>query len=242
MIGPFEATIDEARSAVFLFHRQLLHAGLLGLLVVVSYALAASYFGASDAWLGLSVQGWFWLNVTVVAAHQIIVWLVFRGQLGWGVLTRVFGEWDLRVWGLVFMPFLVARPVLMVCLAVADSGSLMLPRWLSLSLGAALLAPTLYTLWSVFYYFGIPRALGGDHFRLRYRRMSMVRTGAFAWTPNAMYLIVFLGLWSIAFLARSHVALVVALFQHAYIWVHYFCTEEPDMELMYGDGEKRFRR
>ena len=232
-----EATLVEARSAAFLFHRQPLHAALLALLVAVSYALAAPKLCASNTWLGLTVQGWFWLNVMVVIAHQVIVWLVFRGELGWGVLTRIFGRWDLTFWGLVFMPFLVARPVLIVCLAVADSGSLMLPRWLCLTFGAALLAPTLFTLWSVVRYFGIPRALGGDHFRLRYRRMPMVRAGAFAWTPNAMYLIAFLGLWSIALLARSHVALVVALFQHAYIWVHYFCTEEPDMRLMYGDDD-----
>jgi len=28
--------------------------------------------------------------------------------------------------------------------------------------------------------------------------------------------------------------LAAALFQHAYIWVHYYCTEEPDMQLIYG--------
>jgi len=232
------ATLVEARSAAFLFHRQPLHAVLLALLVTVSYALAAPKLGSADAWLGLTVRSWFWLNVAVVIAHQVIVWLVFRGQLGWAALTRVFGRWDMMIWGLVFMPFLVARPVLLVGMAVADSGSLMLPRWLSLTFGAAVLVPALFTLWSVFRYFGIPRALGGDHFRLRYRRMPMVRAGAFAWTPNAMYLIAFLGLWSIALLASSYVALVIALFQHAYIWVHYFCTEEPDMRLMYGAGDE----
>lgn len=235
-MDPTEATLAKARSATFFFRRQLLHGGLLGLLVAVSYALAGPGLGTEDAWLGLRVQDWFWLNLTVVAAHQVIVWLVFRGQLGWGVLTRVFGEWDLRLWGLVFMPFLVARPVLLVGLAIADSGSLMLPRWLSSAFGAALLAPALYALWSVVRYFSIPRALGGDHFRLHYRRLPMVQSGAFRWTPNAMYAIAFLGLWSIAFFAGSHVALVVALFQHAYIWVHYCCTEKPDMELMYGGG------
>lgn len=237
-MDPAEPTLAEARSAAFFFHRQLLHAGLLGFLVAVSYALAAPRLGTPDVWLGLSVRGWFWLNVAVVATHQIIVWLVFRGQLGWGVLTRIFGEWDLRLWGLVFMPFLIARPVLVVGLAIADSGSLMLPRWLCSVFGAALLVPAMYTLWSVSRYFSIPRALGGDHFRLHYRRMPMVQTGAFAWTPNAMYLIAFLGLWSIAFLAHSHVALVIALFQHAYIWVHYYCTEKPDMELMYETSEE----
>ena len=51
--------------------------------------------------------------------------------------------------------------------------------------------------------------------------MPMVNEGAFAWSSNAMYAIVFLGLWGIALLAGSTAALAAALFQHAYIWVHY---------------------
>lgn len=234
MVDPTEATVVKARSAAFLFHRQLLHVGLVVLLVSVCYAFAAPEFNSSDSWLGLSDHGWFWLTVMVAVVHQVLVALVFRTQLGWGVLTRLFGGRDLAVWGLVFMPLLVARPITVTGLAIADSGSLVLPRWLAFALGAALMVPALYAMWSVVRYFGIPRALGGDHFRLRYRRMPMVRGGAFAWTPNAMYLLVFLGLWSIAFIAQSHVALAAALFQHAYIWVHYFCTEKPDMDLMYG--------
>ena len=31
----------------------------------------------------------------------------------------------------------------------------------------------------------------------------------------------------------SLAALAAALFQHAYIWVHYYCTEAPDMDLIY---------
>ena len=41
-----------------------------------------------------------------------------------------------------------------------------------------------------------------------------------------MYTLGFLGLWSIA--------LVAALFQSAYIWIHYLCTEEPDMKVLFG--------
>jgi hypothetical protein len=41
--------------------------------------------------------------------------------------------------------------------------------------------------------------------------------GALAWTPNAMYTLALLGLWSIALVARSHAGLVAALFQHAYV-------------------------
>jgi hypothetical protein len=54
-----------------------------------------------------------------------------------------------------------------------------------------------------------------------------------------MYLLIFLALWAIALYFRSHAALVAALFQHAYIWVHYGCTERPDMELIYGSGAAR---
>jgi protein-S-isoprenylcysteine O-methyltransferase Ste14 len=78
------------------------------------------------------------------------------------------------------------------------------------------------------------RALGGDHFRAEIREMPMVRKGAFRWSENAMYVFVFLGLWAIALLTGSQAALGLALFQHAYIWIHYYCTEKPDMELIYG--------
>ena len=64
--------------------------------------------------------------------------------------------------------------------------------------------------------------------------MPMVREGAFRHTSNAMYGLVFLGLWGIALLFGSWNALVVALFQHAYIWVHMYCTEAPDMRRIYG--------
>ncbi len=56
---------------------------------------------------------------------------------------------------------------------------------------------------------------------------------AFRYTSNAMYGVAFLGLWGIALLFGSWNALVIALFQHAYIWVHMYCTEAPDMARIY---------
>ena len=49
-----------------------------------------------------------------------------------------------------------------------------------------------------------------------------------------MYWFAFLTLWVIAVAGASWAGLVVAAFSHAYIWVHYFCTERPDMKLIYG--------
>ena len=51
-----------------------------------------------------------------------------------------------------------------------------------------------------------------------------------------MYSFVFLGLWGIALLTGSWNALVLALFNHAYIWVHMYCTEDPDMRIIYKDS------
>ena len=54
--------------------------------------------------------------------------------------------------------------------------------------------------------------------------MPMVRQGAFRYTSNGVYALAF---WAIA----------VALFQHAYIWVHWYCTEQPDGVVLYGRSQ-----
>jgi len=212
----------------FFFTGQLLHLGSIPFLAAVAWAFAAPALGDGH-WLGVQDTWWFVLGLGVAVAHQMTVWIAWRAQLGWRVLTRIFGKADLAVWSMVFLPLLVSRPLALLGLAMADAGSAAWPRALGWTLGAVLAAPALYTLYCVHRHFGIRRAIGGDHFRERYRRMPLVRTGAFGWSPNAMYVFAFLGLWSIALTAGSLAALAVAFFQHAFIWAHYLGTEAPDM-------------
>lgn len=227
--------IPAARTAGYLFKGQAFHlVAILGLFAVAS-AFAAPVF-TGGTWLGLTVEAWFWLNAALVVVHQVVVWLVFRGQLGWQVMTKIFGRADMAVWGLIFMPMLLLRPVAVLGVALADTSTLALPAWTTLVLGLALCVPAVFAMYSVARYFGIPRALGGDHFREHYRRMPLVTGGAYRYTGNAMYGHIFLGLWAIALLAGSQAALAAAFFQHTYIWVHYVATEKPDMDLLYGDG------
>jgi hypothetical protein len=227
------ARIEKAASPRFFFKGQLLHLLVLIVTLPVAWALAARPLG-DGAWRGVADVTLFWLAVGLAVVHQVVVWVVFRAQLGWGLLTRWFGRADMIVWGVVFGPLFMVRPLLVVALALADPGSLLLPAWVRVGLGVGLLVPTLYTLWSVARYFGLVRALGADHFRVRYRQMSLVREGAFGWSQNAMYTFAFLGLWSIALLLGSQAALSLALFQHAFVWGHYYGTEKPDMALIYG--------
>ena len=226
-----DITISKARSVQYFFKRQGWHLVLLVLLVTITHAFATAALDGGS-WLGVTDATWFWLSIALVILHQVLVWVVFRVQLGWATLSKLFGKADLTIWAVVFLPLLIARPLLVIGLAMADRGSLMLPRGVEITLGAILLLPAFYTFWSVGRYFGLERALGGDHFRQAYRDLPIVRDGAFRWSRNAMYAYVFLGLWAIAFLLDSQAALSLAFFQHAYIWVHFYCTEAPDMRIM----------
>jgi hypothetical protein len=221
------------RPESFLFRRQAVHGLFLVALPPVAWALAAPSLG-DGAWQGVPETTWFALCLAIPVAHQVYIWLAWRGQLGWGIFTRLFGRADFGVHLAIFFLFLGARPLVVLAASLADVGSLRLPAWLAFALAGLLAVPASYTVWSVVRYFGLARAAGGDHFRRRYCEMPLVTQGVFAWTPNAMYTFAFLLFWIIPLLARSQAGLVAALFQHAYIWVHYGCTEVPDMEVLYG--------
>jgi len=223
-----------ARNWSHFFRGQAVHGLFLVAMLPAAWALAAP--AASDErFLGLTDMGWLGVCVGGAIAHQMFVWLAWRSQIGWQALTTLLGRNDFSVFCAVFFPLLVSRPLLVLAVAWVDHGSLELPVEVAFLTGGFLLLPAAATGYSVAKYFGMARAAGGDHFRETYRRMPFVKQGAFCWTDNAMYTLAFFGLWSIAFLLRSHVALVAAVFQHGYIWVHYVATEKPDIELIYAD-------
>ncbi len=87
-------------------------------------------------------------------------------------------------------------------------------------------------------YFGFVRAAGADHFDPNtYRQMPLEKRGIFQYSDNAMYTFAFLLFWAFAVGFNSLSAVVVAAFSHAYIWIHFFATEKPDMDFIYGDIE-----
>ena len=208
------------------------HAGLALLLTFGAFSLLHDAPGAGL--LGLSAVTWAKLSILLAVAHQIIVAIVFRLQLHRNWLTDRFGDRDMKIWATVFMPLLIARPITVILVGWADTEPLLYMRTAEILAGAGLVAIAVWAMHSTLVYFTLPRALGGDHFRESFAEMPLVTKGAFAWTANAMYGVVFLGLWGIALLFGSWNALVVALFQHVYIWVHMYCTEKPDMEWIYG--------
>jgi len=183
--------------------------------------------------LGLSSYNWAVVSIVLAGLHQLVVAIVFRLQLHRNWLTNLFGDRDMGIWAAVFMPLLLARPITLILIGWSDDTAITNWRTPEIVVGFALIGVAIWGMHSVLVYFTLPRALGGDHFRESYAKMEMVREGAFRFTSNAMYGIVFLGLWGIALAYGSWNALVIALFQHAFIWVHMYCTEAPDMRWIY---------
>lgn len=221
----------------FLFEGQLQHLMLLACLLPGALYLALPALDGTT-WIGIPDTTWFYAAILVAIIHQIAGWFVFRTQLVFSLFSRIFRQYDMVVWGCIFFPLIVLRPVLTAGLGIADYGSFEPLRHFQIVLGVVFLIPAIYTGWSIKRYFGIPRALGGDHFRQQYREMPLVRAGAFKYSSNAMYAFAFLLFWAIALFTGSQAALAVALFQHAYIWVHMYCTEDPDMRVIYGGNNR----
>ncbi|MGR3714545.1 MAG: methyltransferase [Shimia sp.] len=210
------------------------HLGLIVFLFLGATALLVASPGG-HRFFGLTAQTWAVTSIGLAILHQVIVAFIFRAELHRNLVTRLHGDADLAIWTRVFLPLLAARPITILITGLADDVPIGTPHWLNIGLGISFVAIAIYGMHSVLTYFTIRRAVGGDHFREETAALPLVKDGIFKYTSNAMYGPIFLGLWGIALLCDSWNALVVAAFQHVYIWVHYYCTEKPDMEWIYGN-------
>jgi hypothetical protein len=184
------------------------------------------------AWtyLGEPFPAAFWSAVGFPVVHQVFVWLAWRLEFRSSATSKTLGfPGYLAAFFLLFS----GRFISLFALAWMDRGSLKLPI-LPQAIATILLALLgIYAMYSVKRYFGIVRAACADHFDPRYRDMPLVREGIFRFTSNGMYLYAFLLFWAIAVGFNSAAGLTVAAFSHAYIWVHFYTTEKPDMDFLY---------
>lgn len=214
--------------------RQWLHAVLLAaLLIGVSYANRLEGLTKGALW-GLDTAAWFWIAIGIPILHQVYVLICWRTELHFGLVTRVLGKGGFKAYAVGFSIIGLARVAAVFLLAAANPMTLPADP-VRLKIAAVVVAlPALYTFYSVKRYFTATRAFGIDHFDERFRTRPFVRKGIFRFTQNGMYLYGFLILWSAALWFGSLAALIAALFNHLYIWVHFFCTEKPDMQRIYG--------
>ena len=215
--------------------KQWLHVAALAVLLAgIAWVWQFDGMRVGQLW-GLSTPTWFALAIAIAIAHQVFVWFCWRSELHLSMISSYFGHHGFNIYAALFAVFGIARILVVFALAYANAGTLNIDPIASRSLAILLAIPALYTFYSVKRYFGYRRAVGADHFDPAYRKMPMVNKGIFRFTSNGMYLYGFLFLWVPAFWFLSAAALCVALFNHAYIWIHYFCTEAPDMRRIYGN-------
>ena len=218
----------------FFFNGQITHLLLLLILLVAAVqSVDFNQLRERQFW-GIGADLWFAISLAVPIIHQVFVWLAWRSELCYGTLARWFGSHAFTIYEILFFILFMARPISLIILTIADHNSFELPPSGRVVICVLLGLPAVYTFYSVVRYFGMARAAGIDHFDKSYRSKPFVKKGIFRYTSNSMYSFAFLIFWVIAIAGASWAALIVAIFSHAYIWVHYFSTERPDMKVIYG--------
>ena len=221
-----------------MFEKQGWHYLFLAILLTGVVMLVRGNVLTGSLW-GVSTQVWLWIAIAVPVIHQIFVWLFWRLELHHSLITRWFGDQGFPIYKIGFTILFVARPISILLLGISNYDTLACPP--ALMYGAAVLSliPGVYTMYSVAHYFGMDRAYGIDHFEPeKYREATFVKQGMFKYTDNAMYKFGFLILWSIALFTLSKAALLAVVFNHLYIWVHFYFTELPDIHRIYGAPTK----
>ena len=230
--------MNKTSKSKLIFEGQVLHFAALAILLGAIYALRDTPGFRTGSFLGLSTSCWVVLVIADAVIHQVYVWFCWRVQLHDQALTRWFGEKAFDLYAALFTLLFVLRPMLVFSLGWSNRGTLDLNAWIGFCVSVILVLPVIYMMYSIVHFFTFRRAFGIDHFDPSYRSAPLVHQGIFGWTSNAMYVFGFFSLWIPMFLFQSVTAMILAAFSHAYIWVHYFATEKPDMERIYGSKDE----
>ena len=212
---------------------------LIALLLLIFYCINRDpAFLSGDLW-GVSTYYWCVFAILSPVIHQFYVLICWRYELHYQSITKMFGDKGFKLYKAGFAILILSRPVLITLLAVSNAMSINFDPTISYVLSVILAIPAIYLFYSVRKYFGFDRAFGIDHFDPeKYKNEPFVKQGIFKYTSNGMYIFGFLILWIPGILLQSKAALLIALFNHLYIWVHYYTTELPDIKLIYNEDIK----
>lgn len=219
-----------------IFRHQLWHLLSVVVLIVFIRRLIRSSpdLMAGRLW-GFDTSTWFWLAIAIPIVHQVYVWLIWRFELYQNTFTSRYGlALSFKLYAAGFSILFVSRLIFILILALSNQHSLQIDPAIAYTLAAVITPLVLYLFYSVKRYFTIARAYGIDHFDKNYNE-PYVKKGIFRFTDNGMYVYGLMILYLPGLLLFSKAALLAALFNHIYIWVHYYCTERPDMQVIYGE-------
>jgi len=220
-----------------IWKHQFWHILLLTIMLIVIYYLIGrdTELLKGSLW-NIPTKSWFILAILFPIIHQGYVLICWRTELYFKSLTNFFGKKAFSVYKIFFVLLILSRPISITLLAIANANAntVQVNTVFSWLLSFILLFPFIYLIYSIRMYFGYDRAFGIDHFYPEeYKNKPFIKEGIFKYTPNAMYIFGFFMLWIPGILLQSKAAFLVALFNHLYIWVHYYFTELPDIKVIY---------
>jgi hypothetical protein len=217
-----------------IFEKQVLHYFLLAVLLIGVFITSRIEGFLAGSFLNISTPVWFYSAIIVAVVHQVYVWFCWRMQLHFSLITNKFGHRGFIYYSIGFMVLFVLRFIAVIMLAISNMNTLQVSRLLLNILAIIIAIPVVYLLYSLIRYFTVERALGIDHFDLSYGEKPFVKKGIFKYTDNGMYFFGLLVFWIPGLLCASQAALLMALFDQMYVWVHYYTTEKPDFKRIYG--------
>ena len=214
----------------FFFKHQIWHLGGIIVLFYISVQFV-DLESNTNTFLEVGALGWFMIAMSIPIIHQAYVWICWRSELCWKLISNTIG---FKGYVIIFFILIISR-LSAIVLCFVDYGSLYKPGWLAWILGLILFIPGAYTMYSVKKYFGFLRAAGADHFDPKYRDLPFENRGIFKWTPNAMYVFAIGIPFAFAVATGSLSMFIVAIYTYISIWLHYFCTEKPDFAVIYSN-------
>ena len=215
----------------FFFKNQIWHIGGLILLFYIGCQIV-DFENNSNVFLGISVKNWFLFSMMTPLIHQSYVWLCWRSELCWKIISRTIG---FKVYVIIFFILAILR-LSSIGLCFADYGSWFTPGWMAWIVAILIFVPFVYTIYSIKKYFGFLRATGKDHFDPSYKNIPFEKRGIFKWSSNAMYTFAVAVFFGFSISAGSKAMFVFAAYSYIGTWLHYFCTEKEDFKVIYGSN------
>lgn len=188
---------------------------------------------AVGAW-GLTASEWIAVSWVFAGLSQFWVAFFWRFELHRGAISARLGRAGFLIHRIGYVTLFACRLLPLLAISGATAGTLAIPPWLRIGFMAVTLPPTLWAIHCAVFYFGLDRASGADHFDPAYRKARFEERGIYRYVNNSMYAVALLALYYPGVLDQSALALITAAVHHAFVWVHYYCTEKPDLREIYG--------
>jgi len=218
-----------------IFEKQLWHLiSLVILLFGLYYSVSIFPEFLIGSYLNVSTKYWLCISIIIPIIHQIYVLFCWRLELHYKYLTRLFGSKAFLYYKIGFFILFIGRLIPLIFLAISNKNTFDKGSTFKYTTIIFVSLIVVYAFYSVKKYFGFDRAAGIDHFDKSIANLPFIKGGIFQYTNNGMYLYAFLVFYLPGIIYQSSSALLVALFSHIYIWIHYYFTELPDMKIIYG--------